>query len=247
MNNTMVLAPDGVALLDQWRGKMKQGGWGDGKEAVCMMSALVPGAQSIDECVTAGWPEWMVNTCIVLYDALADTDNQLQTAVEWAYSVAEAVSKPVDYDKAYDRLLIVVLESVQELDRHDLAQPAIDLLKRRIEGEDDDDGFAFLELVERSDKVYRDLLEVEWESSEETRWKPRMGIQFAAMAQQVAGYDSPQATVPCSVMRNAKYAAAMNARHGDYADSEALNRSMAAEQRGYLVAALEAAQSKGDG
>ena len=51
-------------------GKLKAGSWGDGTHAVCMMSALVSGAQGDSDCVTAGWPKWLVSLNVSLFDAI---------------------------------------------------------------------------------------------------------------------------------------------------------------------------------
>jgi hypothetical protein len=86
-------------------GILKQGAWGDGTDAVCMMSALVPGARSNEACVTAGWPEWLVALNIGMFDDAETPD----AAWEFAHAVATACAGPVDYDAARDRFLIAVL------------------------------------------------------------------------------------------------------------------------------------------
>ena len=139
MNSTKTLAPDAVARLDQWRGKMRQGNWGDGVERVCLMSALVPGARNAQECVTAGWPEWLVLECVALYDDDTGADDEQAAADEWAYRMAEVVSKPVDYRKALDRYHIGMLRAVRAYDYYGVVKMAIDLLERRIEGADEQD------------------------------------------------------------------------------------------------------------
>ena len=52
-------APNAAQLIEKAIPKLMQGDWGDGEETVCMMSALVSGAKSDDECVSAGWPRWL--------------------------------------------------------------------------------------------------------------------------------------------------------------------------------------------
>ena len=86
-------------------GILKQGGWGDGTHAVCMMSALVPGAKNSEACVTDGWPAWLVSLNISMFDR-AET---LEAAWQFAHDVAEACTHPIDFDAARDRFLIAVL------------------------------------------------------------------------------------------------------------------------------------------
>lgn len=88
---------------------LKSGSWG-GSEAVCMMSALVSGAKSIDDCVTAGWPEWLVDLNVALFDADVGADNEDVARRRFAMDVALAVQTPRDMDKARDLFLIATLE-----------------------------------------------------------------------------------------------------------------------------------------
>jgi hypothetical protein len=106
MTNILTIPVD-PARLDAAHaaGKLKQSTWGNGFNTVCMMSALVPGAYSSESCVTAGWPEWLVELNIRMFDG-AET---IQAAWEFAHSVAIACVRPIDYDAARDRFLIAVL------------------------------------------------------------------------------------------------------------------------------------------
>ena len=106
MTNILTIPVD-PARLDAAHaaGKLKQSTWGDGFNTVCMMSALVPGAYSSQSCVTAGWPEWLVELNIRMFDG-AET---IEAAWEFAHSVAIACVRPIDYDAARDRFLIAVL------------------------------------------------------------------------------------------------------------------------------------------
>ena len=47
-------------------GKLEQGGWGDGEETACLMSAIA--GLSIEDCVAAGWPKWLVETGTWVFD-----------------------------------------------------------------------------------------------------------------------------------------------------------------------------------
>lgn len=106
MTNILTIPVD-IARLDAAHaaGILKQRTWGDGTHAVCMMSALVPGANSAEVCVTAGWPAWLVHLNISMFDG-AET---LEDAWEFAHAVAIACAGPINFDAARDRFLIAVL------------------------------------------------------------------------------------------------------------------------------------------
>lgn len=92
-------------------GALKSGSWGNGTDAVCMMSAMVSGATSAEDCTTAGWPEWLAKLNVNLFDATVDAADEDAARAEFALSVAEAVQAPVDYDKARDLFLIRRLDT----------------------------------------------------------------------------------------------------------------------------------------
>lgn len=83
---------------------LKAGSWG-GNDVVCMMSGLVAGAQSTGDCVTAGWPGWLAELNVSLFDASVGGDENA-ARLEFAYDVAKAVSIPRDYDRSRDLFLI---------------------------------------------------------------------------------------------------------------------------------------------
>ena len=114
---------------------LKSGSWG-GSEAVCMMSALVSGAKSADDCVTAGWPKWLARLNVSLFDANVGADDEDAARRQFAMDVALAVQTPRDMDKARDLFLIATLERSKVHDTTGVTQPVIDLLHRRIAGED---------------------------------------------------------------------------------------------------------------
>ena len=117
-------------------GTLKRGEWGNGTDAVCMMSAAVPGASSSEDCVTAGWPEWLADLNVSLFDAHVGAEDEVKAAWSFAKDVAEAVSIPRDMDRARDLFLISTLEHVERLDTAGVVRPVIDLLHRRLSGED---------------------------------------------------------------------------------------------------------------
>ena len=87
-------------------GILKAGSWGDGTESVCMMSALVSGADSTNYCVTAGWPKWLASLNVSLFDAEVGAQDEGAERAKFALSVSEAVQKPIDYDKACGLFLV---------------------------------------------------------------------------------------------------------------------------------------------
>lgn len=114
---------------------LRSGSWG-GTDAVCMMSALVSGANSTDDCVTAGWPRWLADLNVSLFDADTGADDKDAARRQFAMDVALAVQTPRDTDKARDLFLIALLERSKFHDTAGVTQPVIDLLHRRIAGED---------------------------------------------------------------------------------------------------------------
>ena len=157
--NVITLCEDGPGRLAACRPILKRGGWGDGVEAVCLMSALVPGATSVDECVTAGWPEWLPELVVDLYDADVGAEDEQAAADLWAFRIAEAIRKPVDYDRARDRFLVATLETVLEHDRAGVVQPVIDLLHRRLAGQD------------AGAAAWAAAWEAAWEAAREAAWE----------------------------------------------------------------------------
>ena len=86
-------------------GLLRRGDWGAG-EVVCAMSALVPGAESIDDCVAAGWPKWLVDLIVSQFDQCPDTPS----AYQYAHDVATACSKRVNgYDEVRRDFLVAIL------------------------------------------------------------------------------------------------------------------------------------------
>ena len=93
------------------RGILRSGNWGDGTNAVCMMSALVSGADDTKSCVTAGWPEWLAQLNVHLFDATVGAEDEYASRAEFALRIAELVQTPRDYNKARDLFLIARLDT----------------------------------------------------------------------------------------------------------------------------------------
>jgi hypothetical protein len=149
--------PEGVDRIDHAikSGMMRRGAWGDGVHTVCMMSALVPEAGEsggrIEKCVTAGWPEWLVDLNVTLFDADVSAQPEVNdsTAFQFARDVAEAVQAPRDLDKAYHLFLIGLLTgskfsaldllseiSIEDTALIQLIENMVQVLTRRMNGED---------------------------------------------------------------------------------------------------------------
>ena len=77
-------------------GTLKAGSWGDGTHTVCMMSALVSGAKTPSDCVTAGWPEWLASLNVSLFDAKVGAADEGAARAGFALTVAELVQTPRD-------------------------------------------------------------------------------------------------------------------------------------------------------
>ena len=115
-------------------GIMRRGTWGDGVSTVCMMSALQPGATNDTQCATAGWPKWLSILCHTLFDRDVGNDPDA-TAFQFALDVADAIHVPRDYDRALGLFLIATLEGVLQYDKDGVVQPVINLLQRKLDGE----------------------------------------------------------------------------------------------------------------
>jgi len=107
---TQIIDPNAAAKIEAAQPKLHAGSWG-GTESVCMMSALVSGAQGVEDCVTAGWPEWLAELNVSLFDAETGSDDEDAARYRFALDVARAVQEPRDYDKARDLFLIARLDT----------------------------------------------------------------------------------------------------------------------------------------
>jgi len=101
---------ENTLIQDVWEADL------NGKTHVCMMSALVPGAKIDTDCVTAGWPSWLVKQIVDRYDRIS-----WQDIPDFTMSLAIAFSKNIDYDVLRDKYLIYLLNegdySVKDLVR----------------------------------------------------------------------------------------------------------------------------------
>jgi len=130
-----LIDPTAADKIEAAHPRLKAGCWG-GTHTVCMMSALVRGAGGIQDCVTAGWPEWLAELNVSMFDANVGAECEETARYQFALDVAYAVQVPRDYDKARDLFLIATLDRAKKHDTAGLCQHVIGLLHRRIAGQD---------------------------------------------------------------------------------------------------------------
>ena len=130
-----LIDPTAADKIEAAHPRLKAGCWG-GTHTVCMMSALVRGAGGIQDCVTAGWPEWLAELNVSMFDANVGAECEETARYQFALDVAYAVQVPRDYNKARDLFLIATLDRAKKHDTAGLCQRVIRLLHRRIAGQD---------------------------------------------------------------------------------------------------------------
>jgi len=130
-----LIDPTAADKIEAAHPRLRAGEWG-GTHTVCMMSALVRGAGGIQDCVTAGWPEWLAELNVSMFDANVGAECEETARYQFALDVAYAVQVPRDYDKARDLFLIATLDRAKKHDTAGLCQHVIGLLHRRIAGQD---------------------------------------------------------------------------------------------------------------
>jgi hypothetical protein len=130
-----LIDPTAADKIEAAHPRLQAGCWG-GTHTVCMMSALVRGAGGIQDCVTVGWPEWLVKLNVWMFDVYVGAECEETARYQFALDVAYAVQVPRDYDKARDLFLIATLDRAKKHDTAGLCQHVIGLLHRRIAGQD---------------------------------------------------------------------------------------------------------------
>jgi hypothetical protein len=79
----------------------------------------------------AGIPLWAAKLQDRIFEGLPNKDR-----ATWHVECIEAYQHVTDWDKVLDLFLISILEGVKKHDKSNIVQPVIDLLKRRLAGED---------------------------------------------------------------------------------------------------------------
>ena len=123
-----ILTTEGVELLRS--AALRRGAWSDGGEAVCMMGALVRGAAGIQDCRAAGWPGWLAELCVRLYDADVGAPDEQLAADRWALRMAEAIAHPVDYDLVLHDWMARLLRRIEPMDDTGAVGAVIELHER---------------------------------------------------------------------------------------------------------------------
>ena len=100
---TITLVPDAVDKIESAKPNLNLGHFGDVDDDVNLLQALVPGATCIEDCVAAGWPDWLALLCVHLYAEGTNDyppEGWYQDAVAWAEDMAWVLALDVDYDIA---------------------------------------------------------------------------------------------------------------------------------------------------
>ena len=102
------------------RGRIRQGSWGDGRERACLMSALVTGATSTEDCAAKGWPLWLAEIAVFLFDAYP-ADAAVARGRALAAAIHAADARGIDWDAVFrrvrlDAILPIALDSVGDGD-----------------------------------------------------------------------------------------------------------------------------------
>jgi hypothetical protein len=236
-----LIDPNAVEKIKAAKLKLQAGSWG-GTETVCMMSALVKGAECVSDCVTAGWPDWLVKMNVILFDASVGVDDEKAARYEFALAVARAVQDPRDYDKARDLFLIArldtgehsALKSLKKLygdwtRQRETVERVVALLRRRIAGDD-----VVAEMKEAYAAAY-----AAGDAADGS---------YAADAAAYAAYAAADAARAAADGSYAAYAAAYAAADGAYAADAAADGAYAADAaRAAAYAAADAARAAADG
>ena len=98
------------------RGTLTQRTWDE--DTPCLMSAIA--GRSIDECASAGWPRWLAEVGVYLFDQQAE-ENIIPFALEFTEAAEAAEAREADYDEVYKEfrlgsVLPIALEAVGEGD-----------------------------------------------------------------------------------------------------------------------------------
>ena len=80
-------------------GKLRQGDWGDARETACLMSGLT-GATDVKGCAAAGWPEWLAELGILIFDK-APNEIMVERGRAFAEAVKAAEDRGADFDRAF--------------------------------------------------------------------------------------------------------------------------------------------------
>jgi len=111
-----VLVESADELMAQYGRRLLRRTWratdAAGVEHVCALGAFVPGSSSIGDCIAAGWPEWLPQLVIALYDADVGAPSEQGAADAWFEHLARAVEHPIDYAAAELRYIQALIADI---------------------------------------------------------------------------------------------------------------------------------------
>lgn len=82
------------------RGAIRQGLWGDGQNRACLMSAVVTGATSANDCAAAGWPMWLAELSVWLFDQFPP-EAAIERGRRLVVAIRDADDRGIDWDRVY--------------------------------------------------------------------------------------------------------------------------------------------------
>lgn len=85
------------------RGLIGQGDWGDDRGRACLMYALVTGATSERDCAAKGWPLWLAEMAVWLFDRY-DSGEAVERGRALAQAIHDADARGVDWSSVYRRV-----------------------------------------------------------------------------------------------------------------------------------------------
>jgi hypothetical protein len=100
------------------KGMLVQHNWGNLKTDACLISSLA-GETSIKKCASAGWPQWLAEIGVWLFDSAPDIETAIVDGRRFALAVKKADEKGVYFDDVYAKvrmtaILPIALNSVGE-------------------------------------------------------------------------------------------------------------------------------------
>lgn len=118
---------------DVTNGLTWRAGWGmRARHKVCIMSSMVPMAESVADCTAAGWPPWLSYLLIWLWqeDVVWDATHAAQTAADnWGLKVARAVAeRTADWEAIRWRWLRGVWDYGAMIDETGRLQQLVDMI-----------------------------------------------------------------------------------------------------------------------
>ena len=67
-------------------------GWGNDRDQRCLISSIYPRARSLQDCIARGWPPWLADICLMLFDTHAAHED----AQTWTERVVSGLAERLD-------------------------------------------------------------------------------------------------------------------------------------------------------